>query len=388
MTIGLRVRVERSRLLEAADLAASITKGSIQDAPILHGVLLEATVETLRVSATNRETSARTSAPSVATSQPGRVVVSARLLALAAKELPAGDVDLAEEHGQLVVTAGRTRYCLPAMPVEDYPPLPGLPDTAGEVQAEALVEAIQRTAPLASRDYALPTLCGALIEFGSKLSVTATDRFRLGHVAVPWQPALDTTDTPGTALVPAETLTLAAKTVSGGGTIGLHYAPDADVLGIVTPTHQITTRLLDSQFVAWRNVLPTTDPMGAVTAPIIELRRAIRRVAAVTNEKLRHVTLRIRPGEITVDATGSQVGGSGQDVVDIDYDGDEMTMAYNADYLLSVLDRVDGTTVHLTMFGPTKATVLRAVADDGTPREDSLHLVMPIRPNVVAAKAA
>ena len=75
------------------------------------------------------------------------------------------------------------------MPVEDYPQLPAMPQLAGTVAAEELAAAVAQVAVAAGRDDTLPMLTGIRMEIdGPRLTLAATDRFRLAVRELTWQP--------------------------------------------------------------------------------------------------------------------------------------------------------------------------------------------------------
>src|SRR5262249_36850647 len=82
------------------------------------------------------------------------------------------------------ITCGSARFTLPTMPVEDYPTLPEMPETAGTVEAGPFAAAVAQVAVAAGRDDTLPMLTGVRVELeGEKLTLLATDRYRRAGAA-------------------------------------------------------------------------------------------------------------------------------------------------------------------------------------------------------------
>ena len=101
------------------------------------------------------------------------------------------------------LTCGSARFSLQTMPVEDYPTLPAMPTATGTVPSEAFAHAVAQAVTAAGRDDMLPVLTGVRIEIdGSTISLLATDRFRLSHRELSWDPR--TPDDTYAALVPAQ----------------------------------------------------------------------------------------------------------------------------------------------------------------------------------------
>ena len=90
----------------------------------------------------------------------------------------------------------------------------------------------------------------------------------------------------------------------------------------------------------------------------------------------RHVMpVRLALGGDTVQLTAitKDVGDAAEEI-DASYDGAEMTVAFNPDYLASGIDAVEGDEVTLSTMDPMKPAVLRGVGHD-----DYLYLLMPVR---------
>ena len=145
----------------------------------------------LTVSGFDYETSARVELDATI-GDPGRVLVSGRLLADITRALPSKPVDLVVDGSRATINCGNSRFSLPTMPVEDYPQLPAMPQLAGTVAAGRLAEAVAQVAVAAGRDDTLPMLTGIRLEIeGSRLTLAATDRFRLAVRELDWTPEDD-----------------------------------------------------------------------------------------------------------------------------------------------------------------------------------------------------
>ena len=187
----MKFRVERDVLADAAAWVARSLPAR-PPVPVLGGVLLEATSgpsgDRLTVSGFDYETSARVELDATI-GDPGRVLVSGRLLADITKALPAKPVDVVVDGARATISCGNSRFSLPTMPVEDYPQLPAMPQVAGIVPGDVLAQAVQQVAVAAGRDDTLPMLTGIRLEIdGPRLTLAATDRFRLAVRELEWSP--------------------------------------------------------------------------------------------------------------------------------------------------------------------------------------------------------
>ena len=135
----MKFRVERDVLADAAAWVARSLPAR-PPVPVLGGVLVEATGgadgDRLTVSGFDYETSARVELDATI-GDPGRVLVSGRLLADITRALPSKPVDLVVDGSRATINCGSSRFSLPTMPVEDYPQLPAMPQLAGTVASGA-----------------------------------------------------------------------------------------------------------------------------------------------------------------------------------------------------------------------------------------------------------
>src|SRR5690606_25031826 len=119
---------------------------------------------------------------------------------------------------KVVLTCGASRFTLLTMPVDDYPALPALPELTGSIDADVFAEAVAQVTIAASRDETLPLLTGVRVEIeGEKMTLLATDRYRLALRELAWHPASPSVST--AALVRARTLSDVAKSMTSAGQV-------------------------------------------------------------------------------------------------------------------------------------------------------------------------
>jgi DNA polymerase-3 subunit beta len=83
--------------------------------------------------------------------------------------------------------------------------------------------------------------------------------------------------------------------------------------------------------------------------------------------------MRVQEGGVELSVTRQDVGGETEHVT-ADYQGEEMTIAFNSRYLNDGVSAVDSDNVVLDMLDPLKPGVIRGAGD-----EDFLYLLMPVR---------
>jgi DNA polymerase III subunit beta len=394
----MKFRFERDVLADAAAWVARSLPAR-PPVPVLGGVLLEATSgpsgDRLTVSGFDYETSARVELDATI-GDPGRVLVSGRLLADITRALPAKPVDVVVDGARATISCGNSRFSLPTMPVEDYPQLPAMPQAAGTVPGELLALAVQQVAVAAGRDDTLPMLTGIRLEIdGPRLTLAATDRFRLAVRELEWTPEDPTLTT--AVLIPARTLADVAKTLSGAGPVELALSAGDGMLGITGGGRRATTRLLDAEFPRFRQLIPTEHTSSAIleSAALVE---AIKRVQLVT-DRVAQVRMEFGDDGLRLSAGGDEVG-SAEEELACELDGAPLVIAFNPGYLLDALGALHTPRARMTFTTPNRPALMRPVpppstdtgssdgeaaenidqeTGDETPDSGYLHLLMPVR---------
>ena len=373
----MKFRVERDALADAVAWTAK-SLPSRPSVPVLAGVLLRVGDGRLQVSGFDYEVSSQVTVE-VQADADGAALVSGRLLAEITKSLPAKPVDVAAVGSHVEITCGSARFTLPTMPVEDYPTLPEMPESAGVVDASTFASAVSQVAIAAGRDDTLPMLTGVRIEMeGSKLTLLATDRYRLAVREMEWRP--DSADVSMAALVPARTLDDAAKTLGAlGGSVNVALSRGGigeGMIGFAGGTRRTTSRLLEGDFPKVRALLPDTHNARARIG-VAALNEVVRRVGLVA-ERSTPVRLSFSQDGLVVEASGSE-DARASEAMDCTYDAEPMTIAFNHQYLLDGLKALDAPIAVLSFTDPKKPAVMSPAKDDGEIIPGYWYLIMPVR---------
>jgi DNA polymerase-3 subunit beta len=223
-------------------------------------------------------------------------------------------------------------------------------------------------------------LTGVRVEIeGGRLTLAATDRFRLAVRELNWQPEDESIST--AVLIPAKTLAEVAKTLAGSGTVEIALSAGDGMLGMTGGGRRSTTRLLDAEFPRFRQLIPTEHTTSA-ELEVAALVEAIKRVSLVAD---RVAQIRMEFGEegLRLAAGGDDVG-SAEEELPCMLDGNPLTIAFNPGYLLDSLGALHTARAQLTFTTPNRPALVRPVVPppaEGEPAPDPgyLHLLMPVR---------
>ncbi|MFC7485521.1 DNA polymerase III subunit beta [Knoellia sp. CPCC 206453] len=374
----MKFRVEREVLAEAVTWVARGLPAR-PPVPVLAGILIEASDEgTVTLSAFDYEVSARLTVPAEV-AESGTVLVLGRLLADISRNLPNKPVDVEVLGSKVQVVCGSSRFSLLQMPSDDYPTLPSSPEPSGSIDGQLFTQAVNQVSIAADRGDTLPILTGVRVEIeGDKMTLLATDRYRLAMRELTWNP----TDSAAShiVLVPARTLADTARSLGASGSIdvALGSAAGGDgLVGFEAGSRRTTTRLLDGEYPKVSSIFPTTSETESVvsTADLVE---AVKRVALVA-ERNTPVRLRFTEGQVAIEA-GTGEDAQASEAVEATLTGPDVEVAFNPGFLLDGLGAVGTEFSRLSFTQPSRPAVLSGQAEaDGEADTSYRYVIMPVR---------
>ncbi|HBB39588.1 MAG TPA: DNA polymerase III subunit beta, partial [Candidatus Aquiluna sp.] len=221
--------------------------------PQLSGVMIEATKDEVVLSIFDYEVAARVKI-AAAVEAPGKVLVQARLLSEIVSKLPASSVSLVIDETRLQVTSGSSKFSLSSMATTDYPDTPEFPAATGKVSASEFTNSVAKVASAASREEVTPVLTAVMIQAdATKLTMVATDRFRVAVKSLPWTGKAIDRD----VLIPARVLNEIAKTFSHEGDLELAFGEtEKEMIGFSSGNKTVSTATIKGKSPAVLQLFP------------------------------------------------------------------------------------------------------------------------------------
>jgi DNA polymerase-3 subunit beta len=369
-------------VVDSATLTDSVNwvSRSLSTRPImtaLLGIVIDVSGD-VTLSASDLETSARSSF-SAEIKEKGRVLVPGRLLAEISRALPNKPVSFTLDGNRVLVTAGSAKFTLPTLPINEYPNLPTMPETSGEIASDIFATAVNQVAVAAGRDDSLPTLTGIHVDINKEtITLAATDRYRLAVREINWTP--NNPEETTTALLRARTLADAARTISSTKNISFAVAPNTSnerLIGFTTEQKSMTSRQLDGTFPPYRHLLPS-ESIATAVVEVATLLDSVRRVALVTDKTV-PLRLKFNNNSLQLEA-GAGDDAQATEEIQISYTGEPIDIAFNPTFLTDGLNALGTTYVNIAFTGSNKPAVLSGKNKvdgeiDGTYR----YLLMPMR---------
>ena len=374
----MKFRCERDELVEAVQFASRAISNRAT-LPVLAGLRIEASESgEVALAATDLELTMETTVRA-GVDDPGRVIVPGRLFGEMMRSLGAGQVSLAVGDGEVEIGSGRGHFRVKTLAADDYPALPiDDREEAGieiRVDPASLAVALSQVGKGASTDESRQILTGVLWEIETgRATLAATDSYRLSvkQLSVDGGPA-----EPRKVVLPARTLgelARALQATTGPVTavvkenlVAFYVGADgeANSAGAI-----IGSRFIEGEFPNYRQLIPEGYP-NALTVGREALLDVTRRVGLLAQGSL-PVKLRL-DSELEVSAHTPDVG-EGQEVLDAEYQGDPLVIAFNPQFLNDGVSVIEGERIVLEAGDGLKPAILR-----GEGVEDFTYLLMPVR---------
>ena len=356
--------------------AASKIVNAHTTVPILSNVLLTADAGAIKVRATDLELTLEHAFPAEV-AENGAVTVPAKLFSGYLGNLPAGLLELTGSPTRASVKAERSNYDFHALPPDEYPPLPAAQKGASfAINAKRFREGVGATIFAASGEEARgAVLMGTLLEIeGDNITMVATDGYRLAK----WSARLERGLSDGAVkyIVPSRALAEAARNIGSTETLEITaLGAQANQLAIAADATSIVVRLVDGQYPNYQQVIPARFDRS-VTVNTSALIGGLRRAELVAGDRASMVKVAIADGQLIITAN-SDIAGNAYEELAVEQTGDDLTIAFNARYLVEILNHVDSPQVVMEFLGPLSPAAIRPLETGEGGQQ--LYVLMPLR---------
>lgn len=363
----MKFRCERDSLVEALGAAGRAVANRGGALPVLAGVRAELTGNRLKFTGSDLELTIETQLE-VAGETDGVAVLPSKIALDVVKSLGDPRVEVSCEGDEATIVAGRFESSIRLLPADEFPRLAMPADDAVTISAREFATALHQVVPAASADDARPILTGVLLaaEDGG-LRLVATDSYRLAVRDIPGASILGEGQS---VLVPSRALRELERLLGSADEITLRLGEREASFEV--GSLRLTTRLIEGEFPNYRGLIPASHP-NQLTVGRETLVEAVRRVKLMAREPNTPVRLAMTADGLELVAITQDVG-QAHEQLDATYSGDELTVAFNPDYLLSGVEVSPGDEITLYTVDAQKPAVIRAEGAD-----EFLYLLMPVR---------
>ena len=343
--------------------------------PILEDFLFEIQDKKLTVVATDLETVMRVQMD-VESKTNGKVCIPAKILVDSLKNI--ADQPLTfniDKNFSVEITSDNGKYKVMGENPDNFPKEPTADDTTSfTMTSNALLTAINKTLFAVSSDDLRPAMTGVFFELTPKsIQFVATDAHRLVRYK--------RTDTGATKndsfIVPKKPLNL-LKNALPANDEPLNISYNSNHLFVSHGETQMICRLIDARFPDYKVVIPADNPYH-LTVNKIDFQNALRRINVFSNKSTNQVALSITGNELQMAAQDVDFSFEGNEHMSCQYNGEDMQIAFNAKFMIEMLNAADTDEVRLELSTPSKAGLIKP--SEQAEGEDLLMLVMPLMLN-------
>ncbi len=331
---AMEITVERSDLLKEL----SVTQGIVERKtviPILASFLFEAHDRNVAITATDLDSSLRTSCPAQV-KKPGSCTLPARKLYDYVRLLGDGELSIKVlENHWVQIRSGRSNTKMVGMAFENFPALPPFPGEATvHLPAQLLRTMISKTIFAISQEETRYTLNGALWAVRPDgMTMVSTDGHRMAHIETTNLTLPVAAET--RVLVPRKAMLAISSLLNSPEVETVEFARDDSTLFFRIGSRLLTSRQLTGQFPNYQAVLPCAlDKTVLVRSG--DFTRAIQRVSTFADERSNAVRLRLESDHMKVYSSSSESGES-EDIVETIYRDEPLQIGFNSRYLLDFL---------------------------------------------------
>lgn len=343
--------------------------------PILDNFLFEIKKGRLTVSASDLETTMRTSME-VEAKKEGKIAIPAKLLLDVLKNLPdqpcTFSVDPDNFSIEIAYDNGKSKMV--GYNGDDFPRTPGL-DNSNSIQISGgiISNAINKTLFATGVDDLRPVMSGVFCEFSPEnITFVATD----AHKLVRYTRTDSQASGSSSFILPKKPLNLLKTNLSGSEDVKLEYNESNAVFTFDDIV--LICRLIDGKYPNYEAVIPKENP-NVLTIDRLQFLSSIKRVSIFANKTTHQIKLKLAGSELSLSAEDIDFANEANERLTCNYAGEDMEIGFNSRFLMEMLNNLDTTEIRLEMSEPSRAGLLMPA--EATENEDILMLVMPVMLN-------
>ena len=362
----MKFTIRKDSFLEGLQQVQNVV-GSRAALPILSNVLIEADEGELRLTTTDLDllVSGRVEAE---VSESGATTLPVRKLAAIVRELPADEVFVSvDKNNVATIKCGNSNFKLMGRSADEFPP-PNKFDDVKEfkIDQKVLKDGLKKTSYAISTDEMRFVLNGIYCIFkDNQLTLVATDGRRLAmadyDIEVP-----DSMET--SIIIPTKCINQLQSLVKDEGEIRLRVG--AKQIAFELNRNLIVSKLVEGNYPNYKQVIPGPAKHRVPLEREVFL-KALQRVSLLAQDKTNSVKLAFTQDNIEIHVNSQDVG-EAQESMPVKYDGPDMAIAFNPDYLMAPFRNLDTDAIFLDLIDEVSPGVLKI----NTP---FLYVLMPMR---------
>ncbi len=365
--------IDKDSLLNKLKIVEKVTaqRGNVQ--PVLANVLFEAKDNVLNLSATDLDISikAKTTA---AVKKEGKITLPAKKLLEIVAKLPEKPVEISlnEDTNIISVVCGNSKFEMIGISAQEFPKIEDetAVGTEIEIETEPLLKSIKNTV-YASGNYENRSVISGVFCLikDNKLEMAATDGNRLTRVI---EAIANKGAKSAKIVIPSKILNEFVRICSFNTEENVVMIVDKSRITLKTMSFSINSKLTEGEYPPYEQLIPKTTANNAIISRD-ELILALDRVSPMVNDRTGIVKFLFDDNKLVLKAETPN-SGSSEDIIDCNYKGEELAIAFNYKYVLDSIRTMESKNVIIGLNGSLSATVFKPDSE-----ENYICLIMPIQ---------
>ena len=346
---------------------------------ILENFLFQLEGNTLTVTASDGETTLKTTIEIAQVSQEGATAVPAKLLTDSLKEFPDQPLSFSVDPGSSVMdivwASGASK--IPCFDAADFPELPVINEISESViiPSAVLLDGINNTIYATAEEELRPVMNGIFFDIDPEVTtLVASDAHKL--ICYSFM---------GAKLSQKSSFILHKKPASILKSILARYDEDITIrydnknAYFSFGTNILVCRLIEGNYPAYRSVIPKNNNNKLVIGRT-DLLGVVKRIAVCSNQISNQIRLKLSLGEVLISAQDLGFSMSAHETLPCQYDGQEMEIGFKAPFLLEILSNLPYQNICMELADPARAALIVS-ADEARPGQEIRALLMPVMIN-------
>ena len=370
----MKFNVSSSKLFSQLQ-AVSRVINSKNALPILDDVLFDLAGNELKLTASDGETTIRTSVEVEGAEGAGKVASAAKLLLETLKEFSEQPLSFTIDENNYAVNmiSQNGTYSFVGVNGNEYPEMPSAEGDARQVNipANVLQTAIEKTIFCTADDDLRPVMNGIFFDIAEdKVTMVATDAHRLVRYT-------NTGINPGAAasfILPKKPANL-LKNLLSKSEEEVNVTFGAKNARFEFGSTIVVCRQIEGRFPNYNAVIPQAN-QNIVTVDRSTIVNACKRVAVFANNGTAQLRLALSENQIKISAQDIDFSTSAEETIACDYNGTPMAIGFKAPFLIDLLSSIPSNDVLLKLADPARAGLILPAENEEN--EDVLMLLMPM----------
>ncbi|HZK03150.1 MAG TPA: DNA polymerase III subunit beta [Bacteroidaceae bacterium] len=346
--------------------------------PILECLLMSVEDKTLTITASDNETTLKTTVELYESDNNGDIAISSKTLIDALKEIPEQPLtfEINKDTYEVCIKYMNGMYNMVGQNPEEYPSPAVLTDQAVyfDIDSETLSEGITRSLFATAEDELRPVMNGIYFDITpDNLTFVASDghklvRNRLTSIKGKGESAFILPKKPASLLK--------SLLVRDASNVNIGFDERNAIFTISGKS--MVCRLIEGRYPNYNSVIPQNNP-NRLTIDRLVMLSALKRVAVFSSQSSSLVRLRIKDNELVISAQDIDFSTSAMETLTCQYEGNPMSIGFKSNFLIDILTNIPGQEIVIQLADPSRAGVI--VPAEQIDDEDLLMLLMPMMLN-------